>query len=1003
VFAWLWCFEAYEHIQRSEKDEYKNVFRRIVEVPSSRSVLLAQLKNMHGMADRVFALWFTWRKEDDGSYVIAFAPVEDSPATKQVEAMEAQIKGDRRATKAVRGHLRGYWRIAPVAPNVCRFTCVGYGHLGGSIPDMILNAIVKRTLSIVHDAQDRFLRNGKVIDAEMRAAFPSPPALATLTDEQKAIFAKCIALEQGSGVMKWQAHKSPSYLVKMMSRYTPSERGEAQSVFGKGTGLIDCSALEAVAWVFNCCSRDRIRVSREAHDPARLEKEITLHDKLFATIRRTQFPLQDREIVLRYLCASDASGGFVVVSQSVDDKVDYGGTYRAVRASSDATMRCTPVEGSEGEQCRITYHQTFSSGEFLPAWVMQKMGLRSLGFIDTMRTLFQRDDEIDVAKLNAMKNLVLDEPQEYTAEEDELVKKVSDSLGAIRDAEFTEYDSPDPMAKMGFNFIDGDDAVTGRASTIVDVPIEECAAWEYDKTSRQNGNGYYVSNAGMPRDVVPENDHNTLYHSTFNFVVLGISPRDFLNRIIWKWSPGKTRMAIVYAEVEDPAFPPAKHFIRGSSESITVYDTLPPIGGTAQTKITWTIRVDMKGAMPKALVNGQGIKTLSYLITARLQFDKSKSIDLASRLATEKSLREDTGAPYSAAEIKLLALGMSYFSFFENHKKKRKVKTPNPAVTNHVLPSMGERGSWGRTETTVRATKWQVLAYLWTIDLKSRWSGADLERRVLETKNAHHTITYQAKRGAVFGGITGRPRDQVNDAIWKEQDDESLVYAALPHTEAHPALAGSQGEARSVRSVRSRDLFPDRKRGRKTKTGGEHRIRSRNTSVVKIKETAPGICRVVYLVNMNLRLLPAFVVDSYLKQNMKTALQIRRYYQEARRMEDYDDEDGKALGIRLMHPEGKIRPLELVREIVERHDGLYQLSKKYEWFLPLLQQIAKGQIARNKSVGTKLECLSVAEAMRIGKNMMPALKSRKTAEAGLYQWKNQVSRSEDGDWVSIFL
>ena len=49
----------------------------------------------------------------------------------------------------------------------------------------------------------------------------------------------------------------------------------------------------------------------------------------------------------------------------------------------------------------------------------------------------------------------------------------------------------------------------------------------------------------------------------------------------------------------------------------------------------------------------------------------------------------------------------------------------------------------------------------------------------------------------------------------------------------------------------------------------------------------------------------------------------------------------------------------------------------------------RGDVHRNRPVSTKLECLSEMEARKIGRSLMPALKSRKTAEAGLHQWKMQ--------------
>ena len=50
-----------------------------------------------------------------------------------------------------------------------------------------------------------------------------------------------------------------------------------------------------------------------------------------------------------------------------------------------------------------------------------------------------------------------------------------------------------------------------------------------------------------------------------------------------------------------------------------------------------------------------------------------------------------------------------------------------------------------------------------------------------------------------------------------------------------------------------------------------------------------------------------------------------------------------------------------------------------------------------RSVSSKLECLSEMEARKIGRSLMPALKQRKTAVAGLHQWKMQVRRAKKGE------
>ena len=89
--------------------------------------------------------------------------------------------------------------------------------------------------------------------------------------------------------------------------------------------------------------------------------------------------------------------------------------------------------------------------------------------------------------------------------------------------------------------------------------------------------------------------------------------------------------------------------------------------------------------------------------------------------------------------------------------------------------------------------------------------------------------------------------------------------------------------------------------------------------------------------------------------------------------------------------------------IVKLHKGLSQLSQEYPWIVAFLEEVLLGGLHRNKAVSTKLDCLSEAEARKIGKNLPGALRARKQASGGVYQWKNQnpsmVELFEKYPWV----
>ncbi|GMI29077.1 hypothetical protein TeGR_g11360 [Tetraparma gracilis] len=124
---------------------------------------------------------------------------------------------------------------------------------------------------------------------------------------------------------------------------------------------------------------------------------------------------------------------------------------------------------------------------------------------------------------------------------------------------------------------------------------------------------------------------------------------------------------------------------------------------------------------------------------------------------------------------------------------------------------------------------------------------------------------------------------------------------------------------------------------------------------------------------------------------------IHEYFAQLRRMDDYDKADGRALGYRLTYPDEKNKktPSEAVAHIVKLHKGLSQLSREYPWIVAFLEAAVHGHLSMAKAVSTKLDCVSEAEARQMGKSLSKALRARKTADAGVLQWKRQNPSMEE--------
>jgi hypothetical protein len=136
------------------------------------------------------------------------------------KVVELAIKEDERAAGCTQGTIQGFWRITPLAANVCRVTVVFQATAGGSIPVMAMNFGVKKVLSTAESVRDKYERNGNAVDAELRGASPPPPTVDQLNEEQMRIAQSCMALEAGSAAVNWTKLAPPSPFVELAMKYT---------------------------------------------------------------------------------------------------------------------------------------------------------------------------------------------------------------------------------------------------------------------------------------------------------------------------------------------------------------------------------------------------------------------------------------------------------------------------------------------------------------------------------------------------------------------------------------------------------------------------------------------------------------------------------------------------------------------------------------------------------------------------------------------------------------
>ncbi|GMI22407.1 hypothetical protein TeGR_g5792, partial [Tetraparma gracilis] len=737
--------------------------------------MVASKKMPGAISNRVFANWWTWAKGQNGDLIAAFTPHEDFGPGAEKQIVDAALKT---AKDSVLGKSRGFYRIKTLAPNVCRVTLVAQGSLGGNFTKKAMAWAVKSQLVIVKELQDKYMRNGARVDAEMRRAFPPPPPRGSLTSEQ----ARAV---KGS----WVELKSTSPFVSISLKYIEPEGKESSVALGKAKTTLDCSAKEAFAYQFATCGREKMRISEENGSPASFVfKEQTRHDFEVAHITKMPFPLTNREFLGRYLSFKEPAGDLVLVFEALPDstKVDYGANLKVVRGKTTGVVRFKSI--NDDTQCEVTLVQHGDAGGFVPERVMVAKIPQALRGVADMRELFQRDEAIDGAKQSELAAIINTSKQPYLPDEVSLVDKVSAKFASLSIAlpsslrakkthsTFEKLDSPDPFVHMSVAFKEGSSNAIGRASTIVDAPIAEVAAWEMAKMSRENQKEH-VAAGGLDRNLKKINDHQNIFHGVYDLSIPKFLPRQFVQMVIWKWVADKKELVVVADSIEHNSFPERKEYLRASSTVMIKYKQEADVGEIPQTKVTWTQEVDLGGVIPKLVQNRQVVGQLMYLSRMRKHFDRSMELDGKKRGELVELIKSHVRqrVEYSEKEEKIVAEGKTWFKAFDGLKSKD-VDMRTPLTKGKVAHKKGDSGAWGWSTTTVRTSPEEAIAYLWDVKSRASIDHAILEREVDESPNGHNQLVYKKVRIASL--ITDR--DFLSRMVWKKEGSGYLVVMTYP-------------------------------------------------------------------------------------------------------------------------------------------------------------------------------------------------------------------------------
>ncbi|GMH47290.1 hypothetical protein TL16_g00027 [Triparma laevis f. inornata] len=960
LFTEIWLIDTYE-ARAIKKDA------RICEVWSNldgtRGLQYAvSVRLPSGFMDRLFESWITWerRVDEEGleTFIVAIIPLEEYSGTKHPVFGAENMK---EATS------KGVHIIRELTKNTCEWTRAQQADLNIiGMPSSFADFLVKQQLAWANEEHEKFRRSGRDIDRERRYALADVMRGAigeTLMGDQLPVYRRCEELLGDGGEEGWKALESPCPDVQMKIRYLKPNKEERSIATGMGIGVVDCSAEEMAAWMMDYCSNERMRISKEEGNPARLElrNKARLNEATFASVKKMPIFLNNRELVYRMIWKSE-EGKVLVAIESVDDDVDYGTTLRKVRGLTRCLCQIENLPDIyEVKQCRVTLVQQVDAGRSIPAWVVAKKVPVALNSVQWAIDEFRQDEKVDAAKLKERATSIREEMRDavYSEEEEAMLRRVSGKYegkrGGVRfsrrstfiqnlfrnpldktkrpkNLDWKQLKSPDVFVKIEFilnetgkNLKTGEGV--GRATTVIDSSIEGIMALELAKLTRKRRKER-VEFGGLECNVTI-------------------------------------------------AFPIGNKYVRASATSFWKFEKLPDIEGIPQTSVTYYQQVDLKGYIPHFVMNGKIVETMSYLSEIRQKFDKSMEIDECKRSVFAKEIKN--------LEISSSALCKSALEQFEALFEDR-VGSERPSkmfglADSMVLASIIGGKVWSRTSLVVRAMLEDIAAFFWDFGSRANMEiSGDVERSFEDMEEGGDFKKFVSRRYRLKSkhGTHHRDRSFSSEMSITRTDSDTIIFNYTPIKQWE-----SRDKRRSTVNFRGsavRINFPV--------VNGEQSVGIRLTRMVGGRTSLDYACDLEVGSNVSRRASRAFA-----EQLLGEIADISVYFQRLVPLREYKKEDGKALGSDLLwgvELSSRKRVARLMKAF-EKSRALRELKLEYPFIQAMMIPAVRGNLNINKVIGTKLECISEAEAIQIGKNFIPSLKSKKVIGAGVDVWRLQNS------------
>ncbi|GMH90953.1 hypothetical protein TL16_g11919 [Triparma laevis f. inornata] len=985
LFSSLWLIDTYKLKAETKQIAIREIWTNL---DGTRSQQYTRSFSLPGFKDRIFEAWQTWdvTVDADGrqTFIIAISPLDKYKGTTR-----HKVAMDKSMVKAT---SRGVYVIKELTENTCEWTRAQQFDLNiAGVPLRVANIIAKEELKKANKTQEKFRRNGKEVDRETMNALArvmEEKKNEPLMQDQVAVFERC---EEFFGDVNcsegWKPIDTVAYPnSKMWMQYFASNKREMSMAFGRAVGIADGTAEELAAWQMDFCSDEKMRTNIREKNPARLElthlkrvNEIT-----FATVKKMPFPLDNREFIVRLVWKSEDGKVLIAFEPADIEEVDYGLRLRSIRARTRGIWQFENLQDRGGvKQCRVTLIQHFDIGGIIPKWIVDKKLPHSLSAVQEVIDEFRQDEKIDAAELKEQATFVRERGQDevYSEEENALIQRTIEKFEvSLKDGGWSKLKSPDNLVKMEIVFEETNKKSTigvGRAITVVDASAEECVAWEFNKMSRQSQRGHYEE-GGLGKSEVKLNDHHSIYNAIFDYGLsaVGLSPREVLMKKIWKVLDEQT-IIVTYESFEHPHYPVGtKNSIRATGAAFWRYEKLPEVDGIPQTRVAYSQQLDLKGLIPKAVVNTKAPQQLGFLSTMRKKFDRSTDMDSSRReklvrIIAQKGLDDEN-------------TGVNALKKFEELYEEKEDGSVRSSRSYGLADSKVHAGlltgghAWGRTVVRFNAKMESVAAFFWDFGSnKNMQISGDVERIFEEDDdNVFKKVVKRRQYLESTHGGSHRDRLFTSEMSLCRVNSDNIIILISP----------VEGEGKGRKSNRA----TRRARGSVAR-GSFGSVEAKEIVAISLTRLPGGKSKVSYVAKIDFKFgISHGAVKHFVERRLEEITNASVYFQRLVRLEDYKVEDGQALAHDLLWTatSGKKR-VDRLKEVAEQSRAMRDMTEKYPWFEKMLANAVEGSLNMNRVVEKKLVCVTEKEAEQIGKNLVPSLMTQQRADAGVHEWKMQ--------------